>query len=95
MPQFRVAIVADRPQYAGGTSRMSQQINAPAAEEAPATGIAPAQSSRGWTLVEDAPAPEIPLARDRAGAARGMVLLLLGGGFFWGAVAAALWALNR
>jgi len=68
---------------------MSQPIDAAAANElAPNdAGATPA----GWKLVEDSPAADTPAPRDRAGAQRGMVLLLLGGGLFWGAVAAAIW----
>jgi hypothetical protein len=67
---------------------MSHPLDARAAEELPE--VAPAKPA-GWKLVDDAPSPDAPEVRDRAGAQRGMVLLLLGGGLFWGAVAAAIW----
>jgi len=66
---------------------MSQPIDAAAASPPPE--VASAQPA-GWKLVEDAPEPDLP-TRDRAGAQRGMALLLAGGGLFWGAVAAAIW----
>lgn len=68
---------------------MSQPIDAAAADELPpeAASAKPA----GWKLVADAPASDPPDARDRAGAQRGMALVLGGGGIFWGAVAAAIW----
>jgi hypothetical protein len=71
---------------------MSQQIDATAADEVPGQAAPPAA---GWKLVEDAPAPDLPTPRDRSGAQRGMILILLGGGLFWGAVAAAIWFANR
>ena len=71
---------------------MSQPIDATAAQEAPAPAAKPAA---GWKLVEDAPAPDLPQPRDRAGAQRGMLLILMGGGLFWGAVAVAIWFASR
>jgi hypothetical protein len=69
---------------------MSQPSDATAARELPPN--AAAKEAAGWKLVEDAPATaDQPTPRHRAGAQRGMVLLLLGGGLFWGAVAVALW----
>jgi hypothetical protein len=68
---------------------MSQPLDAAAADELPPEGAA--AKPAGWKLVDDAPTPDTPAPRDRAGAQRGMVLLLLGGGLFWGAVAAAIW----
>jgi hypothetical protein len=47
-------------------------------------------------LVQPAPAPEPPDARDRRGAQAGMTLALVGGGVFWAAViGAAAWFLRR
>lgn len=40
-------------------------------------------------LVRPAPGPDLPHARDKAGAQKGMAIALVGGGLFWGAVAAA------
>jgi hypothetical protein len=70
---------------------MSHQIDAAAGADLPAEAAASAEAKPGWKLVEDAPAPEPPDIRSRAGAQRGMVLLLVGGGLFWTAVAAAVW----
>jgi len=72
---------------------MAQPIDATAAERPPA-GAATGDSA-GWKLVEDAPPPDGPRTRDRAGAARGMALLLAGGALFWAAVAAAVWTAMR
>ena len=69
---------------------MSQPIEAAAVEEAPASA-----RTAGWKLVEETPTPDLPVARSRAGAQRGMVLVLLGGGIFWGGVAAAIWFATR
>ena len=41
-------------------------------------------------LVQPAPGPEAPDARDKAGAQSGMVLMLVGGGLFWIGVAAVV-----
>ena len=41
-------------------------------------------------LVQPVPGPEAPDAHDKAGRQSGMVLLLVGGGLFWLAVAAAV-----
>jgi hypothetical protein len=69
---------------------MSQPIDAAAARELSPDGAAAPTPDR--KLVEDAPASaDAPAPRDRAGAQRGMVLLLAGGALFWGAVAAAIW----
>jgi hypothetical protein len=38
-------------------------------------------------IVQPAPGPDIPERRDRAGAQKGMLIILLGGGLFWLAVA--------
>jgi hypothetical protein len=47
-------------------------------------------------LVRAAPEPDAPHERDRAGAQTGMMIALLGGGLFWGGVAAAVvWFLRR
>jgi hypothetical protein len=43
---------------------------------------------KGWRLVGDAPAHDIPHARDRRGAQRGMIIVLVAGGLFWAGVAA-------
>ena len=43
---------------------------------------------KGWRLVANAPATDAPEVRDRGGARQGMILLLVGGGLFWAAVAA-------
>lgn len=49
----------------------------------------------GW-LVRPAPAPDLPEARDKAGAQRGMAIGLIGGAAFWAAVAAAVvWFTRR
>jgi hypothetical protein len=48
----------------------------------------------GW-LVRPAPGPDLPHDRDRAGAQRGLAIALLGGGLFWGVVAAGLAYLLR
>ena len=53
----------------------------------------PAQRAHGGLasrLVRPAPGPETPDMRDKAGAQSGMVLMLVGGGLFWLAVAAAV-----
>ncbi|MGZ6015928.1 MAG: hypothetical protein ACXWKM_09305 [Phenylobacterium sp.] len=71
---------------------MSHPIDATSADPPPAEAAA---KPTGRTLVEDAPAPDLPLARDRAGAARGMALLLIGGALFWGLVGAAIWFASR
>jgi len=71
---------------------MSQPIDATAVEEGPAPA---ATQAAGWKLVEDAPATDLPQPRDRGGAQRGMILILIGGGLFWSAVAAAIWFANR
>jgi len=54
----------------------------------PAAAPTPRRRRKGWRLVANAPASDGPEARDRAGARRGMILLLAGGSLFWGAVAA-------
>ena len=71
---------------------MSHPFDATAGKPPPAET---AEKPAGWNLVEDAPASDKPLPRHRAGAARGMALLLLGGGLFWAAVAAAIWSASR
>jgi hypothetical protein len=72
---------------------MAHHIDATAAERPPAS--AATGNPAGWKLVEDAPASDEPVTRDRTGAAKGMTLLLVGGGLFWGAVAAAVWFAMR
>ena len=61
---------------------------------ASATDFAPAGATKrnGPRFARQAPAPEAPDTRDRAGARLGMILLLVGGGAFWLTVAA--FALN-
>ena len=68
---------------------MSQPLDVAAADGLPPKDAA--AKPAGWTLVDDAPASDWPAPRDRAGAQRGMALLIAGGGLFWGAVAAAIW----
>jgi hypothetical protein len=46
-------------------------------------------------LVEPAPGPESPDTRDKAGAQRGMIIILIGGAAFWIAVAALVTWLLR
>jgi hypothetical protein len=46
-------------------------------------------------LVQPAPGPESPETRDRAGAQKGMLIILLGAGLFWLGVAAAVIFLLR
>ena len=72
---------------------MAQPIDVTTAERPRAE--AASGSPAGWKLVEDAPSPDLPAPRDRAGAAKGMALLLAGGGLFWAAVAAAIWVVGR
>ncbi|RAK54841.1 hypothetical protein DJ017_10045 [Phenylobacterium soli] len=50
---------------------------------------------RSNPLVQQAPGPEAPDVKTRAGSQRGMALALIGGGVFWAAVAAAVYALTR
>ena len=71
---------------------MSHDINATASGELAAE--ASAEGKPAWTLVADAPAPDAPSAPDRAGRARGMLLLLVAGGLFWAVVAAVVFALR-
>lgn len=47
------------------------------------------RASRRSRFIQIAPGPEAPDSRDKAGAQGGMVLMLIGGGLFWAAVAAA------
>jgi hypothetical protein len=44
----------------------------------------------GRGLVQPAPGPEAPDVRDKVGAQRGMLIILVGAGLFWLTVAAAL-----
>lgn len=74
---------------------MSHPIDAAAADAPPAEAAAAPSRPAGWTLIEDAPEPDQPVARDRAGAARGLWLLLVAGGLFWALVAAAIWYVIR
>ena len=54
----------------------------------PFTTPATARHSGLLRFAQRAPGREEPDTRDRAGAQRGMILLLAGGGLFWAAVAA-------
>jgi uncharacterized protein YndB with AHSA1/START domain len=47
-----------------------------------------AQGAKRWRFAVRAPGPESTDGRDRAGAQKGMMILLAGGAAFWGAVAA-------
>jgi len=46
-------------------------------------------------LVQVAAGPEAPETRDRAGAQRGMAIILIGGGLFWAGVASLVVYLTR
>ena len=47
-------------------------------------------------LVQRAPNPDLPVARDRKGAQAGMAIAILGGGAFWAAaIGAAVYFLRR
>lgn len=61
------------------------------------TGLQPSgkAAQRRNRLIQIAPGPEPADTRDKAGAQRGMILALLGGGLFWAAVAAAAFFLKR
>jgi len=49
----------------------------------------PARTRRkGWRLVADAPEAELADVRNRGGARRGLILVLVAGGLFWAGVAA-------
>lgn len=48
-----------------------------------------AQGATRWRFAVRAPGPEMADSRDRAGAQKGMIILLVGGLAFWGAIAAA------
>jgi hypothetical protein len=48
------------------------------------------KSERRPRLVQPAPGPEAPAVRDKAGAQRGMIIMLLGAVLFWLVVAAAV-----
>ena len=66
-----------------------------AAADAPLPRGGEEKAGPSW-LVRPAPGPDLPDERDKAGAQGGMALALLGGGLFWGAVAAAaVWFLRR
>lgn len=75
-----------------------QQPEALAADPLPPE-LADRASARGgresWRLVADAPGPDVPHPRDRKGVRRGMLLILLAGGLFWGAVIAVVVVLLR
>jgi len=47
-----------------------------------------AQGAGGFHFVARAPGPEAPDTRDRAGARKGLIIILASGIGFWGAVAA-------
>jgi hypothetical protein len=72
---------------------MSDPTDAAGAALAPKT--AKPKAGPAW-LVQPAPTPELPDARDRKGAQAGMGLALIGGGVFWAAViGAAAYFLRR
>jgi hypothetical protein len=48
-----------------------------------------------WRLTADAPEPDLPRPRNRKGARRGMLIILLVGGLFWAAVIAVVLVLRR
>jgi hypothetical protein len=77
---------------------MPQRRDALTADELTAAEPAAIPSARPrrktWRLVADAPAADAADVRDRHGARRGMILLLVGGGLFWAAVAALVWVLH-
>ena len=54
-----------------------------------------AQDARRWRFAVRAPGPETPDSRDKAGAQTGMLILLVGGVAFWGALAAVVIYLLR
>jgi hypothetical protein len=54
-----------------------------------------AGDARRWRFAVRAPGPETPDSRDKAGAQKGMIILLVGGLAFWGAIAAAVICLLR
>jgi len=57
--------------------------------------LAPPRARKRFGLVQHAPGPERPVARDRAGAQGGMMLMLLAGGAFWAAVATVFLLVRR
>lgn len=66
-----------------------------ASADAPVAEKSDGGAGPSW-LVRPAPGPDAPHERDRAGAQKGMAIALVGGGVFWGAVAAAaVWLLRR
>ena len=74
---------------------MPQPFDATAAQPPPTDTVGATSRPAGWKLVAEAPEPDLPVARDRAGAAGGLWLLLLGGALFWALVAAAVWYVRR
>jgi hypothetical protein len=64
---------------------MPERNDATTANEFPANRKRAKRRSR---FVHTAPGPEAPDVRDKAGAQRGMILMLIGGAVFWLAVAA-------
>ena len=68
---------------------MSQNLDA-AAKEAPAQPASGDAAKPAWKLIEDAALPDLPATPDRRGRARGLLILILGGGFFWVVVAVAI-----
>lgn len=54
-----------------------------------------AQGAKRWRFAVRAPGPETPDGADRAGAQKGMIILLVGGVAFWGAIAALVVYLLR
>jgi|GEM_PF-3151159 len=59
------------------------------ADRAPARG-----DGEVWRLVADAPAADAPHPRDRSGARRGMLIVLVVGALFWAAVIALVLVLR-
>lgn len=66
--------------------------------EATTTDLPPQDAAQskddGWRLVQVAPRPEAADTRDKAARQKGMVIAILGGAAFWGAVVALVRAVN-
>jgi hypothetical protein len=71
---------------------MQDSSEATTATHFPARGK---QDAGGFRLTARAPGPETPDVRDRAGARKGMIIMLAAGVGFWGAVAAVVVHLLR
>ena len=72
---------------------MRDPVDAATANRFPAPEAA--KKGDAGQLVQRAPGPEAPDTRTRAGAQRGMIIILVGGGAFWLAVAGlAIWLLR-